>query len=85
MVTVNYSRLRANLKDYCDQVAQKGEVVVVSRRSGGDVVMISTDRYNELTGSGRTKDEDQMELMLAYMKRITGLLEGKKEAEDRAD
>ena len=45
MLTATYSSLRANLKTYCDEVAQNDEAVLIKRRSGGDVVLVSFDEY----------------------------------------
>ncbi len=37
----NYSDVRANLKSYCDEVAESGEPLVIQRRSGANVALIS--------------------------------------------
>ena len=42
-----YSDLRAHLKTYCDEVAENGEPLVIKRRSGADVALVSVD---ELAG-----------------------------------
>ncbi len=46
MVTT-YSDLRTHLKAYCDRVAESGEPVIVKRRGGADVALVSLD---ELAG-----------------------------------
>jgi antitoxin YefM len=43
----SYSDLRSHLKDYCDEVAEGGEPLIVSRRNGRDVALVSLD---ELAG-----------------------------------
>jgi len=48
MLAVNYSNYRESLKQYCDRVNDEAEVLVVTRKSGGNVVMLSEDRYNNL-------------------------------------
>lgn len=48
MLTATYSSLRANLKTYCDEVAQNDEAVLIKRRSGGDVVLVSLDEYIDI-------------------------------------
>jgi antitoxin YefM len=46
-----YSDLRRHLKSYCDEVAEGGEPLIVKRRSGADVALVSLD---ELTGLEET-------------------------------
>lgn len=48
MLAVNYSTLRENLKKYCDATNQDLETVIVTRKSGGNVVLISESEYNNL-------------------------------------
>lgn len=48
MLAVNYSTLREKLKEYCDVVNQDFEVIVVTRKSGGNVVLMSEAEYNNL-------------------------------------
>lgn len=42
-----YSDARAHLKSYCDEVAESGEPVIIKRRAGGDVALVSVE---ELAG-----------------------------------
>lgn len=46
-----YSDPRANLKTYCDEVAESGQPLIVKRRSGGDVALMSLE---ELAGLEET-------------------------------
>lgn len=48
MMAVNYSTLRENLKKYCDAANQDLEPIIVTRKSGGNVVLISENEYNNL-------------------------------------
>lgn len=48
MLAVNYSNYRESLKHYCDRVNDESEVLVVTRKSGGNVVVLSEDQYNNL-------------------------------------
>ena len=48
MLAVNYSTLRENLKKYCDATNQDMETIIVTRKSGGNVVLISESEYNNL-------------------------------------
>ena len=49
MRVVNYSNLRRNLKDYLDAVCRDRQALVVTRRDGEQVVVISMDEYRSLT------------------------------------
>jgi prevent-host-death family protein len=42
-----YSDARAHLKAYCDEVAESGEPLIIKRRSGSDVALVSLE---ELVG-----------------------------------
>ncbi len=48
MLAVNYSTYRNNLKEYCDRVTDDGETVIVTRKGGKNVVVISLEEYNNL-------------------------------------
>ena len=61
MVAVNYSNLRSNLKDYCDRATNDGEVVVVTRKKGKNVVIISLADYTEMEKQAKNA---------AYMEKI---------------
>ena len=46
-----YTDLRAHLKGHCDSVAEAGEPLIIRRRGGADVVLVSLD---ELIGLEET-------------------------------
>ena len=48
MLAVNYSTIRNRLKDYCDQVTENYEAVIITRKDEKNVVIISLDEYNSL-------------------------------------
>lgn len=48
MNAMTLSRLRAQLKTACDRVCAEHEPIVVERRKGGDVVLLSREDYNSL-------------------------------------
>ena len=48
MLAVNYSNLRDNLKKYCDIANKDFETIIITRKSGGNVVMLSEEEYNNL-------------------------------------
>jgi len=66
----NYSDARAHLKAYCDQVAESGEPLIIKRRSGADVALVSLD---ELVGLEETAH------LLRSPKTVRRLLESLKE------
>jgi len=45
--TVAYSDARQHLKDICDEVSQRNETVIITRRDGRDVVMLSMGKYSK--------------------------------------
>lgn len=48
MLAANYTALRNNLKDYCDQVCDTRDTLIITRKADRNVVMMSLERYNEL-------------------------------------
>lgn len=61
METVNYSDFRANLKHWFDKVINDVSDVIIKRKSGKDLVLISLDEYNSLKEttyllSGKNRD-----------------------------
>ena len=48
MIAVNYSNVRGNFKAYCDKANNDLETIVITRKQGGNVVMLSEDEYNNL-------------------------------------
>ena len=48
MLAVNYSTIRNNLKNYCDEATDKDETIIVTRKQEKNVVILSLDNYNRL-------------------------------------
>lgn len=48
METVNYTDFRTNLKHWFDKVVNDVSDVVIKRKGGKDLVLISLDEYNSL-------------------------------------
>lgn len=48
METVNYSEFRSNLKYWLDKVVNDVSDIVIKRKTGKDLVLISLDEYNSL-------------------------------------
>ncbi len=43
-----YTRARANLAKLCDQVTGNRDIVIISRRKGGDVALIAADELSSI-------------------------------------
>jgi len=48
METVNYTEFRSNLKYWFDKVVNDVSDIIIKRKSGKDLVLISLDEYNSL-------------------------------------
>ena len=48
MITISYSRFSKNFKNYIDEVAQKSEVILITRKGGKNVVVLSEKTYESL-------------------------------------
>jgi antitoxin YefM len=44
-----FSKLRGNLKTYCDRAVNDRVSIRIRRRNGGDVVLVAADEYASLT------------------------------------
>ena len=48
MIAANYSQVRRNLKSYFDKTTDDFETIIVTRKEGKNVVIISEESYNNL-------------------------------------
>lgn len=48
METVNYTDFRSNLKHWFDKVVDDVSDIIIKRKGGKDLVLISLDEYNSL-------------------------------------
>ncbi|QDR81283.1 type II toxin-antitoxin system Phd/YefM family antitoxin [Sporomusa termitida] len=48
MIAANYSTVRENFKEYCDRANNDVETIFVTRKSGGNVVILSEAEYNNM-------------------------------------
>lgn len=48
METVNYTEFRSNLKHWFDKVIDDVSSIVIKRKAGKDLVLVSLDEYNSL-------------------------------------
>ena len=56
MLAVNYSTVRNNLKDYCDQATDNGETVIVTRKEEKNIVILSLEKYNQIMKAARNSE-----------------------------
>jgi antitoxin YefM len=45
---MTYTRARANLATLCDRVVKNRDIVIISRRGGGDVALIAADKLSNI-------------------------------------
>lgn len=48
MLAINYSTLRNSMKKYFDIITDSIETIVVTRKNGNNIVMMSEETYNNL-------------------------------------
>jgi antitoxin YefM len=51
MKAVNYSYARENFKKICDEIIEDFETFIITRKNGGNVVLISEVEYNKMIKS----------------------------------
>ena len=44
----SYTKARANLAKLCDQVTENRDILIISRRKGGDVALIAADELSSI-------------------------------------
>jgi len=48
MIAASYSTVRQNFKEYCDKATNDFETIIITRKHGGNIVMLSESEYNNL-------------------------------------
>jgi antitoxin YefM len=48
MIATNYSNARQKFKEFCDIANNDFETIIVTRKQGGNIVMMSEAEYNNL-------------------------------------
>ncbi|WP_211219562.1 type II toxin-antitoxin system prevent-host-death family antitoxin, partial [Veillonella magna] len=56
MIAVNYSTLRNNLKNYCDEATDNQSTIIVTRKNEKNVVIMSLENYNQLMKTMRNTE-----------------------------
>ena len=64
MQVVNYSEFRNNLAENLNRVNDNGEIVIVSRSKGKNVVVMSLDEYNSINETLHLMSNEHNEKML---------------------
>ena len=65
MIAVNYSTARGNFKKYCDTAVRDFETIIVTRKQGENVVILSEAEYNNILENlyVRSNKEDYQRLL----------------------
>lgn len=86
MIAINFTTARSRFKDFCDKVTDEAETVIVTRKAGKNVVIISAQRYNELEKAERnTAFLGKLERGLAQVQAGHGIVKTMDELEAMAE
>ncbi len=70
METVNYSDFRSNLKHWFDKVINDVSDVVIKRKNGKDLVLISLEEYNSLKETNYLLTGENRDILLNSIKEL---------------
>lgn len=70
METVNYTDFRSNLKHWFDKVINDVSDVIIKRKGGKDLVLISLDEYNSLKETTYLLTGKNREVLLNSIKEL---------------
>lgn len=70
METVNYTDFRANLKYWLDKVVNDVSDIVIKRKNGKDLVLISLDEYNSLKETAYLLSGKNRDVLLESIKEL---------------
>lgn len=56
MLAINYSTLKNNLKDYCDEASDNNQTIIVTRKKSKSIVIMSLDNYDQLMKNARNAE-----------------------------
>ena len=70
METVNYSDFRSNLKHWFDKVINDVSDVIIKRKGGKDLVLMSLDEYNSLKETTYLLSGTNREVLLNSIKEL---------------
>ncbi|WP_408048393.1 type II toxin-antitoxin system Phd/YefM family antitoxin [Tenacibaculum halocynthiae] len=72
METVNYTDFRSNLKHWFDKVVNDVSDIVIKRKNGKDLVLISLDEYNSLKETTYLLTGKNRDVLLDSIKELEG-------------
>jgi antitoxin YefM len=74
MIAVNYSSARDNFKKFCDAAVHDFETIIVTRKQGENIVIMSESEYNNLMENLyiRNNKEDYQRLLKSIDQLKTG-------------
>jgi antitoxin YefM len=70
METVNYTDFRSNLKHWFDKVVNDVSDIIIKRKSGKDLVLISLDEYNSLKETAYLLTGKNRDILLNAIKEL---------------
>ena len=70
METVNYTDFRSNLKHWFDKVVNDVSDIVIKRKGGKDLVLISLDEYNSLKETAYLLTGKNRDILLNSIKEV---------------
>ena len=70
METVNYTDFRSNLKHWFDKVINDVSDIIIKRKSGKDLVLISLDEYNSLKETTYLLTGENRDILLNSIKEL---------------
>jgi len=70
METVNYTEFRANLKHWFEKVVDDVSNVIIKRKGGKDLVLVSLDEYNSLKETTYLLTGKNRDVLLASIKEL---------------
>ena len=70
MKVINYTDLRLNLKHWLDSVVDNVEEVIIKRKGGKDLVLISLEEYNSLVETNYLLSGKNREVLLESVKEV---------------
>ncbi len=86
MLAVNYSTIRSKLKDYCDKATDDNETVIVTRKDEKNVVIMSLDKYNDITKAARNAEYlDMIDRSMEQIKQGKVVVKTMEELEEMAN
>ena len=70
METVNYTEFRANLKHWFEKVVDDVSNIIIKRKGGKDLVLVSLDEYNSLKETTYLLTGKNRDVLLASIKEL---------------